>query len=101
MKPQLLVALTAGVLLAADAPGRGAARPDGGQPAPVGASLARLNKAFARRADAEIPLNLTTGEPLLMLRLRESPSGIGSSDPLVLDFTIVGPRLVALKARGV
>ena len=51
---------------------------------------------FGQRADAEIPLDLTVGRPLV-LPLKEMPFLLMALDPKVLDYKVLGPRSVELQ----
>jgi hypothetical protein len=73
-----------------------AANPGGEKRLPNGESLDRLKRAFGRRADAEVPLDLTVGRPLV-LPLKERPLLLMAPDPKVMDFKALGLRSVELQ----
>jgi Flp pilus assembly secretin CpaC len=99
MKPRRLLLLTVSLLLIGAGPKGDGARKGGEKRLSIRESLDRLDKAFARGADASVPLELTLGETFVVLRLKEQPSDVRISDPQVLDSLPVGPRSVVLTPR--
>jgi hypothetical protein len=77
-----------------------AAGKSAGKPIPTKESLARLDKAFAKGADTEIPLDLTDAEPFV-LPVKETPPMLHCLDPQVLDFTVVNANAIRLEPQKV
>jgi Pilus formation protein N terminal region len=63
-------------------------------------SLDRLKKALAKRDDAEVPLNLGLGQPLV-IPVEELPTLLLVNDPKVLEFTVQSEKSVLLQPKGV
>jgi hypothetical protein len=63
-------------------------------------SLDRFMNALAEREDAEVPLNLDLGRPLV-IPLAELPTLLMVSDPKVMDFTLESKHSVLLQPKGV
>ena len=103
MKPRSLLLLTVNLLLMGAAPGGDEPGRSTHEVAEEGLStresLDRLDKAFDRGADTSVPLDLTLGDSLVVLRLKEKPLQIRTSDPRVLDYVRVSPRSVALSPQ--
>jgi hypothetical protein len=101
MKPRCLLLLTVCLFLIGAGPKGGEARKAGEKGLSTRESLDQLDKAFARGADASVPLDLTLGESLVVLRLKEKPSGIRTSDRRVLEYVIATPRSVVLSPQRI
>jgi uncharacterized protein (TIGR03067 family) len=63
-------------------------------------SLGRIKKALAKRGDADVPLKLDLGQPL-MIPLGEVPAMLLVSDPQVLEFTMATDKSVLLQPKSV
>ena len=96
MRRRRLLLLLVSLLLIGAGPKRDGARKGGAKRLSIRESPARLDKAFARGADASVPLELTLGESFVVLRLKEKPVKVWTSDPLVLNMVVAGPRSVAV-----
>ena len=69
---------------------------DGGKPMSAREALARINQAFDRRTDAEVPLDLTVDQHFV-LATKEMPLRIMTGYPKVLEFEILGSKSLKLK----